>query len=177
MSDLTTFYEHNAAFAESFDLADLTLRPRRSTIVLTCVDPRLNPAAFLGLEPGDALVLRTVGGRATDTALLEVSILWRLMTMATGSEPELGLAIIHHTECGMARFASPEVAGQITAAYGTSDVVETYGIADSRQAVRDDIERVKVSDLTPPGLTVSGHLYDVKTGRLEQVVAAAKTDA
>lgn len=171
MSDLATLYQRNAAFADSFDLGDLTLRPKMSTVVLTCVDPRLNPAAFLGLEPGDALVMRTVGARVTEAALLEVSMLWQLLALALGTEPALALAVIHHTDCGMARFTTPEVAERITALYGTSDVVDTYGIGDPRQAIRDDIARATASPWASAGMTVSGHLYDVKTGRLEQVVA------
>ena len=82
MSDLATVYERNAQFSQSFDQGDLAIKPNLATIVLTCVDARVDPAYFAGLELGDALVMRTVGGRATDTAILEVAVLWQLMKFA-----------------------------------------------------------------------------------------------
>ena len=172
MSDLEVLYERNGEFAASSDQGDLPIKPNLMTIVLTCVDARVDPAYFAGLGLGDALVLRTVGARATDTALLEVAVLWQLMKMgAGGADPDLGLAIVHHTNCGMARFAQPEVAEAITGVFGTPDVVDTYAIPDSHEAVRQDVERATAGPHTPQGLTVSGHLYDVTTGLLEQVVA------
>ncbi len=174
MSDLEVLYERNGKFAASFDQGGLPMTPNLMTIVLTCVDARVDPAHFAGLGLGDALVLRTVGARATDTAILEVAVLWQLLKLgADGADPDLGLAIVHHTNCGMARFAQPEVAQAVTGVFGTADVVNTYAIADSHEAVREDVERAKAGPHTPRGLTVSGHLYDVTTGRLEQVVAPA----
>lgn len=174
MSDLDVYAARNAAFAESFDKGDLVIKPNFGTIVLTCVDPRVDPAYFAGLELGDALVMRTVGARATDTALLEVAVLWQLMKLGAGGvDPMLGLAIIHHTGCGMEKFAQPPVAAAITDVFGSTDVVDTYAVTDPASSVADDVRRGLESPHTPAGLTVSGHVYDVTTGRLEQVVAPA----
>ncbi|MDH3306602.1 MAG: carbonic anhydrase [Acidimicrobiia bacterium] len=174
MPDLTTIYERNAAFADGFDQSDLVIKPRIGTIVLTCVDARVDPAHFSGLELGDALVMRTVGGRVTDTAMLEVAMLWQLMKLgAGGKDPNLGLAIIHHNDCGMAKFAVPAVAAAITSHFGTGDVVETYAIGDERTSVAADVDRAMNSTYAPSGLIVSGHRYDITTGKLEQVVAPA----
>ena len=172
MSDLTTLYERNAAFVETFNDGHLPIKPNIGTIILTCVDARVDPAHFAGLGIGDALVLRTVGGRATDTAILEVAMLWQLMKLGAGGvDPTLGLAIIHHNDCGMAKFAGPQVADAIAEVFGTRDVIDTYAISDERRSVVADVDRVMQSAVAPAGLTVSGHRYDVTTGTLEEIVA------
>ena len=170
MTDLTTLYERNERFAASFDQGDLPIKPRLSTIVLSCVDARTDPAHFAGLALGDALTLRTVGGRVTDTVATEVAVLWALMAMASGSEPSLELAIIHHTQCGMARFAQPEVAAKVTERFGTDEIVNTYGISGLDESLAADVDRLRASPTVPRGLTVSGHVYDVETGQLRQLI-------
>ena len=76
MSDLSTLYDRNAAFAETFDKGDLPIKPSLSTLILTCVDARVSPEHVAGVELGEALILRNVGARVTDTVCLEVAILW-----------------------------------------------------------------------------------------------------
>ena len=170
MSDLTTIYERNEAFAASFDDGNLPIKPNLSTIILSCVDARVDPTQYAGLALGDALVMRTVGARVTETAMTEIAALWHLMTLGLGTDPMLGLAIIHHTQCGMTRFAQPEVAEAITEIFRNSNVVDTYAIADSRSAIETDVQRALGATDTPPGLTISGHLYDLATGRIEEIV-------
>ena len=170
MSDLATIYERNEAFAASFDDGDLPIKPNLSTIILSCVDARVDPTRFAGLALGDALVMRTIGARVTETAMTEIAALWQLMKLGLGTDPMLGLAIIHHTQCGMTRFAQPEVATKLNEVFGSPRVVDTYAIADSRSAIETDVERALGATDTPPGLTISGHLYDLPTGRLEEIV-------
>ncbi len=171
MSDLATLYERNAAFGEVFDKGDLPIKPNLSTLILACVDPRVSPEHTVGVELGDALILRNVGARVTETVGLEVAMVWTLMSLVSGATPNLELVIIQHTLCGMARFAVPEVAGKVTERFGTPDVVATYGIADVDQTVAGDIERLRSNPTVPRELKVSGHVYDVATGRLREVVA------
>jgi len=172
MSDLATFYDRNAEFVATFDHGDLVIKPAIMTVILTCVDARVDPAHYARLGLGDALVLRNVGARATDTALLEVAVLFNLMKLGAGGvAPHMGLAIIQHTDCGMAKFAVPQVAEAITAIFGTPDVVETYAIPDLAETVRADVS--KALDVLPAGITVSGHVYDVSNGGLEQIVDPA----
>ena len=173
MSDLAELYDRNAAFAEGFDLGHLPIKPDLSTLILTCVDARVDPAHFAGLKLGDAFVLRNVGARVTATSALEVAMVWELVAMTSGQTPALELVIIQHTACGMARFADPEVGARITDHFGTSAVVETYAIADSAESIRGDIERLRASELVPSELAVSGHLYDITSGRLSTVVETA----
>ncbi len=174
MSDLATLYERNEAFAASFDKGDLPIKPNLSTLILTCVDARVDPSHFAGLELGDALVLRNVGARVTDAVALEVAILWMLMSLASGGTPSMELVLIHHTNCGMARFANAEVAAQVTERFGTGSVVATYAITDPRESVAIDVERLRSNDLIPDELSISAHVYDVTSGRLEKVIETAQ---
>ncbi len=170
MSDLAKLYERNAAFAVGFDKGDLPIKPGLSTIILTCVDARVDPAHYAGLELGDALTLRNAGARVTDATALEAAILFTLMSMASGSEPDLELVIIQHTQCGMARFAVPEVAAMVTARFGSSYVVDTYGIPSLEESLAGDVERLRAIGAVPRQLKVSGHIYDITTGQMTEVV-------
>jgi carbonic anhydrase len=174
MSDVAKLYARNAAFEENFDLGHLPFNPNLSTVILTCMDPRLDPTHFAGVQIGDAFILRNAGARVTDAVGLEVSMLWQLVTMASGATPSLELVIIQHTDCGMARFADPEVGAEVTERFGTSRVVETYAITDPAESIRIDIERLRANPAVPGELAVSGHLYDVATGRLSTVVETAR---
>lgn len=170
MSDLAGLYARNAAFAEHFDRGHLSFDPNVSILILTCMDARLDPTHFAGIELGEAFVLRNAGARVTGAVALEVAMLWQLMTMAGGATPSIELVIIEHTACGMARFADPEVAAEVTERFGTEAVVDTYAIADPAEAIRTDIERLRANPIVPSELAVSGHLYDVTTGKLSTVV-------
>ncbi len=170
MSDLATLYERNETFAASFDKGDLPIKPNLSTLILTCVDARVDPSHFAGLELGDALVLRNVGARVTEAVALEVAMLWMLMSLASGGTPSMELVVIQHTNCGMARFADPEVAAKVTERFGTDSVVETYAITDPRVSATTDVERLRNNPLVPDELRVSAHVYDLTSGRLDPVI-------
>lgn len=173
MSDLATLYEHNSAFAATFDRGDLPLKPNLTTLLLTCVDARVDPAHFAGIDLGDALVLRNVGARVTEAVALELSMLWMLMAAASGTTPSIELVIIQHTDCGMARFANPEVAARVTERFGTESVVETYAITEPTESLATDVARLTDNAMVPRELQVSGHIYDVSTGRLTPVIPTA----
>ncbi|NND03550.1 MAG: hypothetical protein HKN91_12260, partial [Acidimicrobiia bacterium] len=119
---------------------------------------------------GDAFTLRNAGARVTEAAALEVAMVWTLMTMATGQAPDMELVIIQHTQCGMARFAAPEVAEMVTNRFGSSYVVDTYGIPSLEQSLAADVERLRANPVVPRELRVSGHIYDITTGGLTEVV-------
>jgi carbonic anhydrase len=100
MSEVDRLKEANASFAERFDNGDLEIPPARPLVVLTCIDARVDPAASLGLQIGDAHVIRNAGGRATDDAIRSLLISsWLLGTRE--------FAVIHHTDCGMTKFTDP----------------------------------------------------------------------
>ena len=172
MTDIAELYARNSRFADGFDQGDLPIKPNLSTLILCCVDARVAPELIAGVELGDALVLRTVGGRVTEAVALEVRMLWTLMSMASGGTPNMELVIMQHTKCGMERFAVPEVAEKVSAAFG-ADVVDTYAISDLDESVAADVERMRSNPDVPRELKISGHVYDVETGALREVVPTA----
>lgn len=168
MPDFADLLERNAAFADAFDKGGLPIPPNIKTIVLTCVDARVDPAHYLGLELGDALTMRTVGARLTDTAINEAILLYWLIKFGSEGAVDLDLAVIGHTNCGMQRLADPEAAARFAEKVG-SDVVDTYAIADLAATIRLDIEKLAANPRFPDAMSVSGHIYDVTTGRVSAV--------
>ena len=172
MSDLQTFTERNQIFAQQYE-GGLTLMPKFSTFVLTCVDARIDPAHFLGLELGDALVFRNAGGRVTDDIELDLSILWMMGARAAGENFKgFSLALVQHTDCGLERLANPDFAAALSNRLGIEkNVIDGMANVDHVQQIHDDITRLRQSSMVPKQLTVSGHIYDVDTGTIVEVIA------
>jgi carbonic anhydrase len=171
MGQLTSVLEANQRFAESFDKGELEIPPARNIAVLTCIDARIDPAKALGLEIGDAHVIRNAGGRATDDAVRSLLISsWLLGTRE--------FLVIHHTDCGMAKFTDEAVAEIIAERCG-EDVSELDFLTfrDLDQSVRDDVDRIRSLSQIPADATVSGHVYDVRTGTLRELVPAESSTA
>ncbi len=168
MSELPKLMEANRAFSDGFNAGDLPMPPARPLAVLACMDARLHPERFLGLEIGDAHVVRNAGGRASEDALRSLLISsWLLGTRE--------FVVIHHTDCGMLTFTDGVLQGSIREKTGVdvSDM-EFLSFSDLDQSVRDDVERIRnAAKILPEDISVSGHVYDVKTGILREVVAPA----
>ncbi len=176
MSDLESFLQRNQAFGRDFAHGELGIVPARSTVVLTCLDARVDPAHFWGLTPGEALVLRNAGGRVTDAVERDLSILWQIGRLQSAptheTPPELALAIVHHEDCGLERIANPEIRRVMSQRSGIAfGVLGDLAIADHEDALVADVARLARSPIVPDALVVSGHLYDPKTGRVQQVLA------
>lgn len=170
MSDLPALLQRNKKFAADFRHGDLPIRPRLSTIVLTCLDARVDPAHVLGLEPGDALVIRNAGGRVTPEVEHDIAILGFLAQRMAGGGPPLEVMIMHHTDCGTERFADADVRQAASSSLGLDESrLEAMAIGDHSQSLRDDVAQLQSARRMPDGLTVSGHLYDVRTGGISQV--------
>ncbi len=171
----TALVDRNRRFAEQFDAGDLAIRPRMSTIILTCLDARVDPAHLFGLGLGDALVIRNAGGWITPAVLRDLAILGVLAANMPGpSAMQLELVVVHHTDCGMARLANPAIQQQAADRLGlTVDEVAAMAITDPATSVRADIERLRATSGTPDQLVVSGLVYDVADGTVTQVVAPA----
>ncbi len=173
MSDLQNLIERNRQFAAQYE-GNLSIIPRFSTMVLTCVDARIDPAYFLGLGLGDALVFRNAGARVTNDVELELGILWTLARRLSGEAPALALAIIQHTDCGYERLANPELQQALSRNLGVDKAVfGALANADHPETIRIVIERLHRSPLVPNELVVSGHLYNVTDGSLQEVVTPA----
>jgi carbonic anhydrase len=179
VSDVETLLDHNRRFAEQFEGGDLTIRPHLSTILLTCVDSRVDPAHLFELGLGDAVVLRNAGGRITPAVMGDLAILGVLAANMPGNgamQPQL--VIMHHTDCGMARLAVPAIQQQVAKRLGLSeDEVAAMAVVDPTETVQADIERLRQTPGIPDALIVTGLVYDVRKGTVDQVVPAAQLRA
>jgi carbonic anhydrase len=163
VSEVPKLLEGNAAFAEAFDQGDLEISPARGVVVLTCIDARLDPARMLGLELGEAHFLRNAGGRVTDDTIRSATISsWLLGTRE--------FLVIHHTDCGMTTFTDDVLHEKIREATGADVSGDEYlSFTDVDESVRDDVARLRNVKTLPDGVTVSGYVYDVRTGELREV--------
>lgn len=167
MAIVDQFVKKNRSFAEGFDKGNLPMPPAKGIVVLTCMDARLHPAKFLGLEIGDAHVIRNAGGRASDDALRSLIISSRLL----GTRE---YAVIHHTDCGMLTFSNEDLRGKLQAETGKdASNIDFLPFSDLEKSVRDDVARIKDNPFIPEDVVVSGWVYDVKSGQLREVVPAA----
>jgi carbonic anhydrase len=171
VADLQTLVDGNLEFARAFDQGDLAILPRLSTLVLTCLDARVDPAHFLGLELGDAFVMRNIGGRVTDEVIEHIAILRALAMVAGG--PALEVAIIHHTDCGTSRFTNPEVRKRLGQAAGTSEeAIERLAVTDPETSVAEDLDRLRAAPILPDELVVAGYVYNVTDGSVRETSAS-----
>ncbi|TMC06609.1 MAG: carbonic anhydrase, partial [Chloroflexi bacterium] len=150
------------AYAESFTKGDLPLPPARKVAVLACMDARLDVHKILGLEEGDAHVIRNAGGVATDDAIRSLVISQRLL----GTEEVI---LIHHTDCGMLTFTDDQVKAQIQADTGIRPAFALEAFGDLEGDVRQSIARIAASPFVPRKDGIRGFVYDVRTGRLAEV--------
>jgi len=173
--------DYSAQFGEKGKLA---MPPARRFAILTCMDARLDPAKFAGLAEGDAHVIRNAGGRASDDAIRSLVISYKLL----GTRE---FFVIHHTNCGMEFFTNGVMRGLLASSLETAELtssgfrdvgrgpgshageyIEWLTISDQRQAVLDDVERIRNHALVPKSIPVYGYIYDVSSGKLIEVEGA-----
>jgi carbonic anhydrase len=162
MAVLEEFLKANEVYASQFQKGDLPLPPGRKVAVLACMDARLDPARVLGLEEGDAHVIRNAGGRVAD-ALRSLIISEQLLGTNT-------IVILHHTDCGMLTFTDADIREKIRQELHTdADHIAFLPFSDLEQSVRDDIALLRSSPFIPDSIEIHGFIYDVKSGRLHSV--------
>ena len=162
MSVVNEFLQANEQYAANFKKGDLPLPPGRKVAVLACMDARLDPARILGLEEGDAHVIRNAGGRAAD-ALRSLIISEQLLGTNT-------IVILHHTDCGMLTFTDEVIHDKIKHdLHADADHIAFLPFKDLDQSVRDDITFLRSSSLIPENIEIRGFVYDVKTGKLHSI--------
>ncbi len=172
MQPTPTLLERNRQFADRFDGAALPMLPHLRTVVLTCGDPRVDPAHVLGLELGEAAVMRNNGGRVTTEVLHEIAAIAFLVGQLECGEPgPFHLILLQHTECGAERFADPQLQRTLHEKLGVD--VAPVAIHDHEESLRADVERLRAAPEIPGYIVVSGLLYDVHTGRGRVVVPPA----
>ena len=172
MAAVQPLIDRTVEFAGSSDQGDLAILPRLATLVLTCLDSRVDPAHFFGLQLGDAVVMRNIGGRVTDGVIEQVAILRALAGLVGGGAFEV--AIVHHTDCGASRFANPEVRQKLGEAAGTGEAaIKRLSITDPQISVAEDLDRLRAALILPDALVVAGYVYDVTDGHVREAFAPA----
>ena len=165
---------------------ELALPPARRFAILTCMDARLDPAKYAGLSEGDAHVIRNAGGRASDDAIRSLVISYKLLGTSEWF-------VIHHSNCGMEFFTNDVMAGLLEQSLETAELgengfhdvgagpgsneghnIDWLTIADPEQSVIDDVRRIRNHPLVPSRIPIYGYVYDVTTGRLEEVAGATE---
>ena len=154
---------NNISYSENFDKGDLPLPPAKKVVVLACMDARLSPYAALGLEEGDAHVIRNAGGVVTDDEIRSLAISQHLL----GTEE---IILIHHTDCGMLTFTDDDFRLRLQEETGVKPSWAAESFADLDDDVRQSIARIKTSPFVPRTESVRGFVYDVETGQLREVV-------
>ncbi len=177
----------NEEYARGFgDKGRLALPPARRLAILTCMDARLDPAKYAGLNEGDAHVIRNAGGRASDDAIRSLVISHKLLGTTDWF-------VIHHSDCGMEFFTNEVMGGLLEASLETAVVgpdgfrdvgagpgspaghdIDWLTIADRNGSVVDDVRRIRNHPLVPSAIAIYGYVYDVSTGKLEEVTEATE---
>jgi carbonic anhydrase len=150
------------SYAETFDKGDLPLPPGRKVAIVACMDARLNPYGLLGLQEGDAHVIRNAGGVITNDEIRSLAISQRLL----GTEE---IVLIHHTDCGMLTFSDDEFRRSIQDDTGIKPEWAAEAFPDLDEDVRQSLARVNASPFIPNKDSVRGFVYEVETGRLREV--------
>ena len=164
MSQTDELLRHNERYADSFDKGDLPLPPARKVAVVACMDARLDPARALGLEEGDAHVIRNAGGVVTDDAIRSLAISQHLL----GTEE---IVLLHHTDCGMVTFTDDEFRRRMLDETGVKPAWAVETFEDLEGDLRQSIARIRASPFIPRKDAVRGFVYDVASGRLREVAA------
>jgi carbonic anhydrase len=162
MSSTNDLLANNEGYAASFDKGDLPLPPGKKLAVVACMDARLNVYGALGLQEGDAHVIRNAGGVVTDDEIRSLAISQRLL----GTEE---IILIHHTDCGMLTFTDDQFKAAIQEETGIKPEWAAESFSDLDQDVRQSIARIKASPFIPHKDSVRGFVYEVESGRLREV--------
>jgi carbonic anhydrase len=176
VSHFDQLLERNRAFAEGdggarLHFPALPFIPRQTSFVITCVDPRTDPAAFLGIELGDAIVLRNVGGRVTPAVIQDVAYIAYLVDRIAPEGPHFEVTIIHHNDCGSGLLADEALRHGFTERTGYDDEsLARLPVLDPEQTVRSDVDLLLSDARISRNITVSGHVYDIHTGLLTTVI-------
>ena len=171
MTSIDTLVERNEKFLADAFTPDLRINPAGKLMIIGCVDPRVDPIALLGLEQGEAAVLRNVGGRVTPATLRTIAMLGKVGQANGGGEPGVGwnLIVLHHTDCGMTDLAAyPDLLAEYFEI--STDELDDKAVSDPYASVEVDTAVLHHGPL-PSSFAVSGLVYDVETGRVKVIVA------
>jgi carbonic anhydrase len=162
MSVADEYLKNNAVYADTYG-GSPPGRPSRHVVVVACMDSRLDVSALLGVGAGEAHVIRNAGGVVTDDMIRSLSISQRLLGTTE-------IILIHHTDCGLQKTTEAEFKGAIEAETGIRPPWAVESFTDADQDVRQSIGRIKASPFIPHKGSVRGFVFDVDTGKLNEVI-------
>ena len=177
MTRMTSLLGRNELFAASYSPGPLS-QPTAQMVIVTCLDHRIDPAITLGLRLGEAPVVRNAGGRVTQAVINDIAYLAFLAEQLFGGQDDADdrlfeVAVIHHTQCGTSLLADPAFLHKAAEATGLDEAaLQASAVADPHITVKADVERLLTSPLLSPKVSVSGHVYDIATGRVTTTVDA-----
>jgi carbonic anhydrase len=167
--------ERNRAFAAAGGHEGAVVFPSLRLFVITCLDPRVDPAHFLGLGLSDAMVVRNVGGRVTPEVINDVAFIGQLTETAVPDGPLFEVAVIHHTQCGTGALADDTFRRRYAQRIGAEEsTLLEHAVLDPAATVTSDVGRLRSAPAISPRVTTSGHVYDVVTGLVRTVIPACR---
>ena len=172
-ANIESALERNRAFAAAGGHQGAVVFPSLRLFVITCLDPRVDPAHFLGLGLSDAMVVRNVGGRVTPEVINDVAFISQIAETVLPDGPLFEVAVIHHTQCGAGALADESFRHRYAERIGADEsALRDRAILDPAVTVADDVERLHSADAISSRVTVSGHVYDVVTGLVQTILPA-----
>ena len=176
MTKMTSLIERNEQFAATYTPGPLG-PPAAQMVVVTCLDHRVDPTIILGLQLGDAVVIRNTGGRVTQAVIDDIAYLAflaeQLFSGQVAADGLFEVAVVHHTQCGTGFLADPGFRHRAAEATGLPEAaLEAAAVADPHTTVRADVEHLLAAPSLSPKVSVSGHVYDIATGRVTTAVDA-----
>jgi carbonic anhydrase len=170
--------ERNHAFASAGGHEGAVIFPNLRLFVITCLDPRVDPAHFLGLGLSDAMVVRNVGGRVTPEVINDVAFIGQIAENVVPDGPLFEVAVIHHTQCGAGALADDTFRRRYAERIGADEsTLREHAVLDPTATVTRDVELLRSAPAISPRVTVSGHVYDVVTGLVQTILPAASIGA
>ena len=178
MTKMTPLLERNEQFARTYTPIPLA-PPATQLVLVTCLDHRVDPANALGLQLGDAVVIRNAGGRVTQAVIDDITYLAFLAEQVFAGQIQADglfeVAIVHHTQCGTGFLADPSFRHRAAEATGVAEAaLEASAVTDPYLTVKADVERLLTAPGLSPKVSVSGHVYDIATGRLTTTIDARR---
>lgn len=176
-SNFSEYLDRNAAFAATDakdQVPELPFIPNKQLYLITCIDPRVDPAATVGSELGEAIVARNVGGRVTPALIKDLLWILHLHETLTPDADWFEIAVIHHTDCGSALFTREDLRAGYSSRGGWDETTALdMAAVDPAQTVAADVQKLRLAPELQPtirNVKIGGYVYDLKTGEITTVV-------
>jgi carbonic anhydrase len=174
VANIDQLLQRNKDFAATCAHEEASIIARHPVYVITCLDPRTDPSAFLELDLGDAMVVRNAGGRVSADVLKDLAYIGYLASTLVPAGPRFEVALVHHTDCGTHFLADDTFRRGFADLIGGDDAaLAREAVTDPEQTVRFDVGLLRSAAVLPDTITVSGHVYDVTTGLVTTIIPAA----